>query len=277
MDKWKKREKKYSFFQISPFLILDYHYIYPLAFLFIKSLLISSNFVLHLIATTTQRQHKTMVINCITISCPQAVQFGQDPENQLCTDDFAGHWAHSANLSVKAIMGVAGYSEMARMLGLNDVADKYAATAKKMAVKWEEMANEGDHYRLAFDRKDTWSQKYNMVWDKLWDLKLFPNNVIGKEINYYLTKQNPYGLPLDSRKEYTKSDWIMWTAAMSSDKETFQKLSDPVYKYINETVSRVPISDWHHTDSGRWVGFRARSVIGGYWMKVLMDKVQNNQ
>ncbi len=205
------------------------------------------------------------------------VEYGQDPENQLCTDDFAGHWAHNANLSVKAIMGVAGYSEMARMLGLNDVADKYAATAKKMAVKWEEMANEGDHYRLAFDRKNTWSQKYNMVWDKLWDLELFPNNVIRKEINYYLTKQNPYGLPLDSRKEYTKSDWIMWTAAMSPDKETFQKFSDPVYKYINETVSRVPISDWHHTDSGRWVGFRARSVIGGYWMKVLMDKVQNNQ
>ena len=46
-------------------------------------------------------------------------------------------------------MGVAGYSEMARMLGLDDVADKYAAIARKMAMKWEEMANEGDHYRLA--------------------------------------------------------------------------------------------------------------------------------
>ena len=202
------------------------------------------------------------------------VEYGQDPKNQLCTDDFAGHWAHNANLSVKAIIGVAGYSEMAHMLGLYDVAEKYAGIAKKMAVKWEEMANEGDHYRLAFDRENTWSQKYNMIWDKMWNLNLFPNNVIDKEINYYLTKQNPYGLPLDSRKEYTKSDWIMWTAAMSSDLETFKKFIDPLYKYINETTSRVPISDWHHTDSGEWVGFKARSVIGGYWMQVLMDKTR---
>ena len=140
-------------------------------------------------------------------------------------------------------MGVAGYSEMAHMLGLYDVAEKYAGIAKKMAVKWEEMANEGDHYRLAFDRENTWSQKYNMIWDKMWSLNLFSNNVISKEVNYYLMKQNPYGLPLDSRKEYTKSDWIMWIAAMSPDLETFKKFIDPLYKYINETTSRVPISD----------------------------------
>ena len=174
-------------------------------------------------------------------------------------------------------MGVAGYSEIAHILGLNSVAERYADIAKKMAMKWEEMANEGNHYRLAFDRENTWSQKYNMIWDKMWNLNLFPNNVIDKEVSYYLTKQNPYGLPLDSRKEYTKSDWIMWIAAMSTDQDTFEQFINPLYKYINETTSRVPISDWHHTDSGKWVGFRARSVIGGYWMQVLMNKVMNNQ
>jgi len=202
------------------------------------------------------------------------VKYGQDPENQLCTDDFAGHWAHNANLSIKAIMGVAGYSEMARMLGMNEVADKYAGISKAMAAKWEQMANEGDHYRLAFDRQNTWSQKYNIIWDKMWNLNLFPNNVISKEVNYYLNKQNAYGLPLDSRKEYTKSDWIMWTAALSPDIATFKKFVAPVYKYANESTSRVPLSDWHHTDSGEFVGFKARSVVGGYWMKVLMDKIQ---
>lgn len=156
---------------------------------------------------------------------------------------------------------------------MNDVAARYATTAKKMAVKWEEMAREGDHYRLAFDRENTWSQKYNMVWDKMWNLNLFPG-VAEKEIKYYLTKQNAYGLPLDNRKTYSKSDWIMWTAAMASDQATFEKFIDPIYKYANETISRVPMNDWHYTDTGTWVGFKARSVIGGYWIKVLMDKMQ---
>ena len=34
-------------------------------------------------------------------------------------------------------MGVAGYSEIARILGLNSVAERYADIAKKMAVNGE--------------------------------------------------------------------------------------------------------------------------------------------
>ena len=33
-------------------------------------------------------------------------------------------------------MGVAGYSEIAHILGLNSVAERYADIAKKMAMKW---------------------------------------------------------------------------------------------------------------------------------------------
>ena len=200
---------------------------------------------------------------------------GQDPENQLCTDDFAGHWAHNANLSIKAIMGVAGYAEMARMKGLNNIADKYMARAKEMAQKWEADARESDHYRLAFDRKNTWSQKYNMVWDKLWKTNVFPTGTMERDVQYYLKKQNKYGLPLDIRKDYTKNDWIMWTAAMAKDKATFLKFVEPVYKFMNETESRVPTSDWYDTKTGLMVGFKARSVIGGFWMKVFDDKLAN--
>ena len=198
---------------------------------------------------------------------------GQDPTNQLCTDDFAGHWAHNTNLSVKAIMGVAGYALMAQLKGLDDVYNKYMNRAREMAVQWEQDAREGDHYRLAFDRKDTWSQKYNMVWDKLWKLNLFPNGAMEREVKYYLTKQNRYGLPLDIRRDYTKSDWIMWTAAMSKDKKTFVKFVEPLYNYMNETESRVPTSDWYDTKTALMVGFKARSVIAGHWMRVLAEKL----
>ena len=211
----------------------------------------------------------------ITIWANYLSENGQDPSNQLCTDDFAGHWAHNANLSVKAIMGVAGYAEMARIKGLASVSDKYMNRAREMAEKWEKDAREGDHYRLAFDRPDTWSQKYNMIWDKLWQTNLFPNNAMDVEVKYYLTKQNKYGLPLDIRRDYTKSDWIMWTAAMSKDKKTFLKFVAPLYAYMNETESRVPTSDWYDTKTAAMTGFKARSVVGGHWMRVLVEKWNN--
>lgn len=207
--------------------------------------------------------------------CGQWVRYlvsnGQDPANQLCTDDFAGHWAHNANLAIKAIMGIAGYAEMAKMKGLNSTYEQYMQKAREMAAKWMEDADDGNHYRLAYDREGTWSQKYNLVWDKMWGLDLFPG-VAEKEISFYLNRQNTYGLPLDSRQLYTKSDWIMWTASMASNNRRFQSLANNVYKWANETVTRWPLSDWYYTDSPKAVGFRARSVIGGFWMKVLMDK-----
>lgn len=196
---------------------------------------------------------------------------GLDPENQLCTDDFAGHLAHNTNLSLKAIVALGSYAVLCDYAGRKEQAELYRATAKDMAQKWAPMADDGDHYRLAFDRPGTWSQKYNIVWDKLLNLGLFDAVIARKEMAFYNGKLNPYGLPLDNRKGYTKLDWCVWTATLAADKAEFEKFVTPLDKFIRETPDRVPLTDWYETIEGKKSGFQARSVVGGVLIKYLAD------
>ena len=212
--------------------------------------------------------------NVLSTWADYLTQNGLDPENQLCTDDFAGHFAHNANLSIKAILGIASYARLAEMLGKKSVAEKYFAKAREMAAEWEKIADDGDHYRLTFDKPGTWSQKYNLVWDKLLGYNIFSPEIMSKEIPYYLSKQNEYGLPLDNRETYSKTDWIMWTATMAPDKATFMEFISPVHRFMNETPQRVPMSDWIFTDRADKKGFQARSVVGGYYIKMLEKKLK---
>jgi hypothetical protein len=206
---------------------------------------------------------------------------GPDPEKQLCTDDFAGPLAHNANLSLKAIEALGAYSLLCRMKGDHEQSAVYRRAAAQYASEWMKKAHDGDHSRLAFDQPGTWSQKYNLVWDKLLGFGFFPDEVARTEVSYYKQRLSNFGFPLDNRQSYTKLDWEVWSASLAESRADFDTLMTPVYDYVDRTPTRVPLSDWYGAADGKhfvfdkghvieW-SFRARPVVGAVFMKALMD------
>jgi len=201
-------------------------------------------------------------------------QFGYDPGSQLCTDDFAGHLAHNANLSAKSIVALASYAEMAKMRGDAETAAKYRALAEEMVPKWIDAARGGAHggTRIAFDRPGTWSQKYNIAWDRVLGFGLFPSEIAAAELKAYRAVAQPYGVPLDCRKTYTKADWIVWSGTLTGRREDLEFVCEGLHRFLDETPDRIPFSDWYMADSGLYRMFIARSVVGGVFMPVVGEK-----
>ncbi|HSY20420.1 MAG TPA: DUF1793 domain-containing protein, partial [Candidatus Acidoferrales bacterium] len=171
-----------------------------------------------------------------------------------------------------AICGLGSFAKLCELRGDQAKADEYYQFARDAAQRWVKEADDGDHFRLAFDRPGTWSQKYNLVWDKVLGLNLFPAEVARKEMDFYKKMQNEYGLPLDNRKDYTKLDWITWTATLTQDRADFEALVAPVIHFINSTPNRSPMTDWYETKTAKKVGFTARPVVGGVFMRMLYEK-----
>jgi len=208
---------------------------------------------------------------------------GLDPVKQLCTDDFAGPIAHNANLSLKAIEALAAYSYLSKVKGDDKTSADYLETAQNYASNWIKMADDTEHTRLAFDQPGTWSQKYNLVWDRILEFNLFPREVARKEVGLYKQKSTPFGFPLDSQHSYTKLDWETWSASLADSPSDFDGLMVPVYNFVDRTPNLIPLTDWYDTADGKamnWkdgsgtdreMGFHARPVVGAVFIRVLSD------
>jgi hypothetical protein len=197
---------------------------------------------------------------------------GFDPENQLCTDDFMGHLAHNVNLSIKATLGIASYAYLCELRGEKDAAAKYHQLAADFARRWVIEADDGDHFRLAFDKPGTWSQKYNLVWDKILGFGLYSDSVRRKEMDYYLKIKKTFGVPLDNRGDGAKLDWSLWTATLTRNRSDFEAVLNPVYRFLNETPERVGAGDFYNTATGHHISMHSRPVVGGVFLEVLYDR-----
>ncbi len=200
------------------------------------------------------------------------IEYGADPGNQLCTDDFAGHLAHNVNLSIKAIMGIAGFSRILDRLGETDEAQRMMSIAKDYAKSLvKNAANDDGSFRLAYDKPGTFSLKYNSIWDKIWKTDLFPKEFYQGEIERYKKEMLTFGVPLDSREKYTKSDWLVWAACLSESKEDFEHLVHPLWNAYNTMRTRVPMTDWYFCDTSHMRGFQHRTVQGGLFIRFMLD------
>jgi len=197
-----------------------------------------------------------------------------DPGDQLCTDDFEGPSPHNANLAVKGIIALAAMGQICQFVGNSTLAKFYSDAATNYASQWSKLALDSDkaHFRLSYDKANTWSLKYNIVYQKFLKLETFSSNIIDMEVSYYLAQHaNTYGIPLDNRAVFTKLDWSMWVAAMATDAQ-FQTIVAKIYKFANESPDRVPLTDWYDTVSGKVTGFRARTVLGALFAKILISE-----
>jgi hypothetical protein len=191
-----------------------------------------------------------------------------DPNLQNQTDDFTGFIAHSVNLALKGIVGIGAFSQIATLAGKAADATSYLATAKSYIGQWQTKATDvsGQHLKLAYDQDGTWSLKYNGYADRVLKTGLVPASVAAEEAAWYLQRQASYGIPLDIRHQYTKSDWEMWTAAWLKDHQaTRDALINGLYNFANTCGQRVPMTDWYDTATNRQVGFQARPVVGGFF------------
>ncbi len=189
-----------------------------------------------------------------------------DPGLQNQTDDFTGFIAHSVNLALKGIIGIGAMSLIAKAAGNTADAAHYLSVARGYISQWVSMGQDssGRHMKLAYDQDGTWSLKYNGFPDRLLGLNLVPTGIAEQEANWYQSQSGTYGVLLDPRNDYTKTDWEMWTAAWLADHTTTRDtLVNGVYGFAHTTGQRVPFSDWYVVASGAQRGFADRPVIGG--------------
>ncbi|KAI0774160.1 DUF1793-domain-containing protein [Fomes fomentarius] len=188
------------------------------------------------------------------------------PELQLSTDDFAGRLANQTNLAIKGIVGIKAMSEIARLVGDTAKADNYSAIATSYVSQWQTLAlaSGSQHLTLAYNDNDSWGLSYNLYADKLLKTNIFPQSIYDLQTAWYSSHFNAYGVQLDTRHTYTKSDWEIWTAALVTSTSVRDQLISAVHKYASDGQSSQPLGDWYETTNGAVEGFRARPVVGGH-------------
>ncbi|EME87213.1 uncharacterized protein MYCFIDRAFT_60684 [Pseudocercospora fijiensis CIRAD86] len=235
-------------------------------------------------------------------------EFSLYPQNQLCTDDFAGWLPLMTNLALKGIIGIKAMSELAEVVGEKEDAKYYRDLSSSYIREWEVqgMSRDGGRAKLAYNWYGSWTTLYSLYADALLcfhpslnatpssrehykmgtqepllpggassDKQNFiPDHIYRTQSDWYQTVMQKFGLPLDSRHLYTKSDWEFQAAAVAG-KKTRSQILDKVAFWLNETASDRPFTDLYKTEGdGGFPGpnFFARPVVGSHYAFLTLER-----
>ncbi|KAJ4374508.1 hypothetical protein N0V86_007377 [Didymella sp. IMI 355093] len=242
------------------------------------------------------------------------VEDALEPHNQLCTDDFAGWLPLQTNLALKGIIGIKAFSEIASLMDRTGDAQHYLNISETYIEKWQSygMSRDGGHAKLAYDWYGSWTTLYSLYADAVLCFHpsttnssstpehvdgfatgdrhaqqplspagrtpvtkdFIPSHIYKAQSKWYASVMQKYGLPLDSRHLYTKSDWEFEAAAVAS-KKVRSEILDRVALWLNETVTDRPFTDLYNTEGdggfpGPW--FFARPVVGGHFAFLTLER-----
>jgi len=222
--------------------------------------------------------------NTLTQWAKFLVDDGLVPAEQLSSDDFAGKLANQTNLALKAIIGIGAMSHLAVATGDTSLGSQLKSTAEDYIAKWSKyaLADNGLHTKLAYQLDDSWGTLYNLFADRLLNLKLVPQSIYQTQDNFYPSVSNEYGVPLDSRHTWAKTDWQMFAAGASISTKTRDLFIGNLVKYLKANKVNAGFPDLYETQTAEFPGrsststwrieFINRPVVGGHFALLALDK-----
>lgn len=198
------------------------------------------------------------------------LKHGLIPENQLCTDDFSGHLDKNTNLSIKSVVALRCFYEIAKKIKDKKTMNVFKKGYKNCVNFIENVSNEKEFLPLTYEKDDNrYSLKYNLAFDKVFKFNLFSESLYNKEINEYKKHGDKFGLPLDPRDNFVKVDWSMWVASFSDDILKKELINQTIY-FLENTKTRKPFPDWYRSSNGDCFSFKNRTVVGGNFLPLLI-------
>ena len=175
--------------------------------------------------------------------------------------------SNQTNLAIKGIIGLKAMSQIA-LLTNND--DPFAEVADRYLKGWKELAINSQanppHTTLSYGDKDSHGLLYNIYADKLLSLDFIDQSIFDMQSNFYPTVASEFGVALDTRHTWTKSDWEMFAAAVASE-PTRDMFISRLARWVGATTSDRAMTDLYDSQTGAYPAggpyFVARPVMGG--------------